>query len=69
MPQQFAAVRGSERDVDPYDRVEELKAHRQECVEDQHRPGDAEPDEVTRIAAVYTARLKELEAAEPRPES
>ncbi|MGP3990802.1 hypothetical protein [Streptomyces sp. 3N207] len=50
-------------------RLEELKARRQECVEDQHRLREAGPEEIARIAAVYTARLKELEAAEPRPES
>ncbi|MBO3681698.1 hypothetical protein [Streptomyces sp. NEAU-YJ-81] len=50
-------------------RLEEFKARRQECVEDQHRLRDAEPEETARIAAAYTARLKELEADEPRPES
>ncbi|MEE6269117.1 hypothetical protein V2E29_26210 [Streptomyces diastatochromogenes] len=46
-------------------RLEELKARRQDCEEDQHRLQDAGPKEITRIAAEYTARLKELEAAEP----
>ncbi|PBC72371.1 hypothetical protein BX261_7307 [Streptomyces sp. 2321.6] len=49
-------------------RLEELKAERQECVEDQHRLREAGPEEITRIAAVYTARLNELEASEPPPE-
>ncbi|MFF5188747.1 hypothetical protein ACFY30_34115 [Streptomyces sp. NPDC000345] len=50
-------------------RLEELKARRQECVEDQNRLRTAGPDEITRIAAVYAARLKELEASEAQPES
>ncbi|MGP4091290.1 hypothetical protein [Streptomyces sp. KR55] len=50
-------------------RLEELKARRQECVEDQHRLRDAGPEETSRIAADYAARLKELEATEPRPEA
>ncbi|MGG7568838.1 hypothetical protein [Streptomyces sirii] len=48
--------------------LEELKTRRQECVEDQHRLREAGPEEIARIAAAYTARLKELEAAEPQPE-
>ncbi|MBL1086768.1 hypothetical protein JK359_33215 [Streptomyces actinomycinicus] len=50
-------------------RLEELKAQRQKCVEDQHRLQDAGPEETTRIATDYAARLKELEATEPRPEA
>jgi hypothetical protein len=50
-------------------RLEELKAQRQACVEDQHRLKDAGPEETARIAAVYATRLKELESAEPRPEA
>ena len=50
-------------------RLEELKTQRQECVEDQHRLQDAEPKEIARIAAEYATWLRELEAAEPRPES
>ncbi|MEU1628292.1 hypothetical protein ABZ746_23770 [Streptomyces sp. NPDC020096] len=48
--------------------LEELKAQRQACVEDQHRLKDATPEETARIAAVYTTRWKELESAE-RPEA
>lgn len=43
-------------------RLEELKAERQQCVDDQHRLEEAGPEEITRIADVYTARWKELEA-------
>jgi hypothetical protein len=50
-------------------RLEELKARRQECVEDQNRLREAGPEEIARIAAVYAARLKELEASEAQPES
>ncbi|MFI0226378.1 hypothetical protein [Streptomyces lydicus] len=49
-------------------RLGELKAQRQECLEDQDRLRQAGPEEITRIAALYTARLKELEASEPPPE-
>ncbi|MCQ8835804.1 hypothetical protein [Streptomyces malaysiensis] len=49
-------------------RLDELKTRRQECVEDQHRLRDAEPEEVGRIADVYTERLKELEASESQAE-
>ncbi|GAA3372618.1 hypothetical protein GCM10017744_104860 [Streptomyces antimycoticus] len=50
-------------------RLEELKMQRQKCVEDQQRLQDAGPKEIARIAAEYATRLKELEAAEPGPES
>ncbi|MFL4496481.1 hypothetical protein ACJ6WD_35365 [Streptomyces sp. VTCC 41912] len=51
-------------------RLEELKARRLECVEDQHRLREAGPEETARITAVYAALLKELEAAAPpQPES
>ncbi|MGW7386896.1 hypothetical protein [Streptomyces sp. NPDC054794] len=47
-------------------RLEELMMQRQQCVEDQVRLRDAGPEEVTRIADVYTERLKELQASEPQ---
>ncbi|MGW7261286.1 hypothetical protein [Streptomyces sp. NPDC054834] len=50
-------------------RLEELKARRQDCVEDQNRLREVGPEEIARIAAVYAARLKELEASEAQPES
>ncbi|WP_382466500.1 hypothetical protein ACFIN9_40910 [Streptomyces noursei] len=49
-------------------RLEQLKAQRLECVEDQRRLDEAGPQEITRIATAYTARWKELDAATP-PES
>ncbi|WP_329169947.1 hypothetical protein OG754_01050 [Streptomyces decoyicus] len=49
-------------------RLEKLKAERQACVDDQHRLMEAGPEEIARIAAVCTARGKELEAGETRPE-
>lgn len=57
------------RRSDEQERLEELKAQRQKCVEDQQRLKDAGPEETARIAADYAARLKELEAAEPGPEA
>ncbi|MFI9311473.1 hypothetical protein [Streptomyces triculaminicus] len=42
------------------ERVERLKAGRQAALEDQARLDDADPQETTRIAAAYAARLKEL---------
>ncbi|WP_246618408.1 hypothetical protein [Streptomyces javensis] len=42
------------------ERLERLRTQRQRCVEDQHALEDAEPQEVSRIAAAYDARFKEL---------
>ncbi|WP_344406854.1 hypothetical protein [Streptomyces longisporus] len=49
-------------------RLEELTAQRQRCVEDQARLQDAGSEEITRIADSYAALLAELEASEPRAE-
>jgi len=51
------------------ERLDELMAQRRKCVEDQHRLRDAGSEEIARIAAEYTARLSELEAAERQDES
>ncbi|GAA0896803.1 MULTISPECIES: hypothetical protein [Streptomyces violaceusniger group] len=50
-------------------RLEELKAQRQKCVEEQQRLQDAGPKEIARIAAEYATRLKELESTDQRGES
>ncbi|MET8566127.1 hypothetical protein ABZV75_38290 [Streptomyces flaveolus] len=42
------------------DRIEELKAGRQAALADQAQLATADPEEAERIAAVYAARLKEL---------
>ncbi|MGW0336475.1 hypothetical protein ACWD0J_32290 [Streptomyces sp. NPDC003011] len=42
------------------ERIEELKAGRQAALADQAQLVTADPEEADRIAAVYTARLKEL---------
>ncbi|GAA2231167.1 hypothetical protein [Streptomyces nogalater] len=42
------------------DRIEELKAGRQAALADQAQLATAGPEEAGRIAAVYAARLKEL---------
>ncbi|WP_406483815.1 hypothetical protein [Streptomyces platensis] len=42
------------------DRIEELKAARQTAIDDQQRLETADPQETARIAALYAARLKEL---------
>ncbi|MFI2241219.1 hypothetical protein [Streptomyces chrestomyceticus] len=47
-------------------RLEDLVARRQACVEDRHRLEEAAPEEVARITALYAARLKELEASGPQ---
>ncbi|MEN2424336.1 hypothetical protein AABB02_40325 [Streptomyces rimosus] len=47
-------------------RLEELIARRQACVEDRHRLEEADPEEVARITALYAARLKELEVPGPQ---
>ncbi|MEU7222321.1 hypothetical protein [Streptomyces chrestomyceticus] len=48
-------------------RLEELTAERQQGVDDQHRLEEAGPEEITRIASAYAARLRKLEAAETQP--
>ncbi|KOT91090.1 hypothetical protein ADK86_24360 [Streptomyces sp. NRRL F-5755] len=48
-------------------RLEELKAERQQCVDDQQRLEEAGPAGIRRIASVYTARLTELEATGTQP--
>ncbi len=48
-------------------RLEELKSRWQQCVDDQHRLEGAGPEEITRIADVYTAHWKELEGTETQP--
>ncbi|MEU7160364.1 hypothetical protein [Streptomyces chrestomyceticus] len=47
-------------------RLEDLVARRQACVEDRHRLEEAAPEEVARITALYAARLKELGASGPQ---
>ncbi|WP_327328680.1 hypothetical protein OG735_41150 (plasmid) [Streptomyces sp. NBC_01210] len=42
------------------ERIEELQAARQTALEDQQRLGTADTEETARIAALYAARLKEL---------
>ncbi|MFF9887643.1 MULTISPECIES: hypothetical protein [Streptomyces] len=42
------------------DRIEELKAGRQAALADQAQLATADPEETGRIAALYAARLKEL---------
>ncbi|MEU2856006.1 hypothetical protein [Streptomyces syringium] len=42
------------------ERLEQLKARQRECAADQNRLGDAEPDEIARIAAAYEATFKQL---------
>ncbi|MEU1409069.1 hypothetical protein ABZ471_43675 [Streptomyces sp. NPDC005728] len=42
------------------ERIEELKAGRQAVLADQAQLATADPEEAERIAAVYAARLKEL---------
>ncbi|KOU01342.1 hypothetical protein ADK86_12395 [Streptomyces sp. NRRL F-5755] len=47
-------------------RLEDLAARRQACVEDRHRLEEAAPEEAARITALYAARLKELEGSGPQ---
>lgn len=42
------------------ERTAELKAARQEAIEDQKRLTESEPAELERLAAVYAARFEEL---------
>lgn len=42
------------------ERIEQLKAGREAALADQARLPDADPEEEARIAAVYAARLREL---------
>jgi hypothetical protein len=42
------------------ERIEELKASRQAALADQAQLSTADPEEAVRIAAVYAARLREL---------
>ncbi|MFJ9026833.1 hypothetical protein ACIRPU_43950 [Streptomyces sp. NPDC102259] len=42
------------------ERIEELKAGRQAALADQAQLATADPEEAARIAAVYAARLREL---------
>ncbi|MGW4784904.1 hypothetical protein [Streptomyces sp. NPDC004230] len=49
-------------------RLAELATQRQKCVADQARLQDAGPEEIKRLAAIYTGRLTELEASEPSAE-
>ncbi|MGP4001558.1 hypothetical protein [Streptomyces sp. 8N706] len=42
------------------ERIEELKQARQAALADQAQLATADPEEAARIAAVYAARLKEL---------
>jgi hypothetical protein len=42
------------------ERLERLKTQRQLCVDDQHALDDADAGEVSRIAAAYETRFKEL---------
>ncbi|MFC5724147.1 hypothetical protein ACFP1Z_28670 [Streptomyces gamaensis] len=53
------------RDAPDTERLEELKARRQECVREQDRLRDASVQESTRIATAYEALLEELESSEP----
>ncbi|WP_217210233.1 hypothetical protein [Streptomyces sp. AC550_RSS872] len=57
------------RRSDDQQRLEELTAQRQECVEDQVRLREAGPEETARLADVYTELLKELEASVPQSEA
>jgi hypothetical protein len=43
------------------ERIEELKQARQAALADQAQLATADPEEAARIAAVYAARLKELD--------
>lgn len=45
------------------ERIEELKAGRQAALADQAQLATAAPEEAERIATVYAARLKELNAS------
>ncbi|MEU9377710.1 hypothetical protein AB0D94_28605 [Streptomyces sp. NPDC048255] len=47
------------------ERLSRLIADQRECVRDRARIEDADPAEVARVAALYAARLKELEATGP----
>jgi hypothetical protein len=40
-----------------------LASRRQACVEDRDRLEDADPQEVARLAALYTGRLKDLKSS------
>lgn len=55
---QFIAERRAP--VPAEERIEELKAQRQAALDDQAQLATADPEEATRIAAVYAARLREL---------
>ncbi|MFF8868043.1 hypothetical protein ACF08B_39090 [Streptomyces sp. NPDC015139] len=42
-------------------RLDELLAEQQACVRDRARLAEADTEEITRLAALYSARLKELQ--------
>jgi hypothetical protein len=46
-------------------RLEQLTAQRRECVRDRDRLQDASAQEVARIAELYAARWREIEASGP----